>query len=416
MSALRWRMKRTAWDLGMGSAVGVLSGAASAGFLWLLERAIGLREAHPWFLFLLPVLGAASALLYQFWGGDAERGNTLILDEVLEFQGRVPSRMAPLVLAGTLLTHLGGGSAGREGTAVQMGASLARTLGKLPWPWLHLTRSRQRLLLMAGVSAGFGSLFGTPVAGALFGMEVIAIGRLHYEGLLVCMAASFAGDGVCRLLGAHHVGYHPQALAMSGPLALKLLVFAVPVALVAGSFSELTHGLARWTKGALPRPWVRAFLGGCAVLLLAQVFRDQGYLNLGLPWLPRVFQGATPVAPWAFAVKFLFTCVTLGFGFKGGEVTPLFVIGALLGAALAPALGLPVPFIAAVGFIAVFAAASNTPIASTLMGVELFGAGFAGPLVLTGFMAYVLVGHRGIYGSHRLQTSKHRQSEPGLRS
>jgi len=414
MTALRWRAKRTLWDLGMGSLVGLLSGAASAGFLWLLERTIGLRYAHPWLLFLLPVFGMASAWLYRTWGREAERGGALILDEVLEFKGKVPSRMAPLVLAGTLLTHLGGGSAGREGTAVQMGASLARTLGKLPFRWLHLTRSRQRLLLMAGVSAGFGSLFGTPVAGALFGMEVIAIGKIHYEGLLVCTAASFVGDGVCRLLGAHHSYFHPAPLALTWLLGLKLVLFAVPVALVGGGFSELTHALARWTKAWFVNVYLRAFLGGCAVILLAAVFRNPDYLNLGTPWLPRVFEGLAPVSPGAFAVKFLFTAVTLGFGFKGGEVTPLFVIGSLLGATLAPALGLPVPFIAAVGFIAVFAAASNTPIASTFMGIELFGSGFTGPLVITSFLAYVLVGHRGIYGGHRIQTSKHRQSGPGL--
>ena len=182
----------------MGSAVGVLSGAASAIFLWLLERTIHLRMGHLWLVALLPVFGVLSAWLYHQFGKESERGGSLILDEVLEFKGKVPSRMAPLVLLGTLLTHLGGGSAGREGTAVQMGASLARTIGKLPWNWLRLNQSRQRLLLMAGVSAGFGSLFGTPVAGAMFGMEVIAIGKIHYEGLLICGAASFVGDFVCR--------------------------------------------------------------------------------------------------------------------------------------------------------------------------------------------------------------------------
>jgi H+/Cl- antiporter ClcA len=390
----------------MGSVVGVLSGAASALFLWLLERAIQLRTRHLWLLALLPLFGMVSAWLYQTFGKESEGGNTLILDEVLEFQGRVPSRMAPLVLAGTLLTHLGGGSAGREGTAVQMGASLARSLGKLPWPWLRLTRSRQRLLLMAGVSAGFGSLFGTPVAGTVFGMEVIAIGGLRYEGLLVCGAASFAGDGVARLLGAQHVHFHPEALALSGPVALKLLLFAVPVAVVAGGFSELSHALARVTR-ALASPALRALLGGCAVIVLALAWRTTDYLNLGTVWLPRVFDGTGPIPVSAFAVKLLFTVVTVGFGYKGGEVTPLLVIGALLGAALAPWFGLPVPFLGAVGYIAVFAAASNTPLASTLMGIELFGPGFLGPIVITCFLAYVLVGHRGIYGAHRIHTPKH---------
>lgn len=406
MPGLRWRVSKSAWDLGMGSAVGVIAGAASALFLWLLGRTILLREQHLWLILLLPLFGMLSAALYQRWGKDAEQGGALILDEVLEFKGRVPSRMAPLVLAGTLLTHLGGGSAGREGTAIQMGASLARSLGKLPWAWLGLTQSRQRLLLMAGVSAGFGSLFGTPVAGAVFGLEVIAIGKLHYEGLLICAAASLVADGVCRGLGAHHVHFHPVALPLSVSVALKLALFALPVALLAGGFSELSHGLGRWTRRVLANPYLRAAVGGIAIILLALVFRTTDFLNLGTVWLPRVFEGSAPVPSWAFAAKFLFTVVTLGFGFKGGEVTPLFVIGALLGVALAPLLGLPVPFIAAVGFITLFAAASNTPIASTLMGIELFGAGFTGPLVITGFLAYILVGHCGIYGANRIQTSK----------
>jgi H+/Cl- antiporter ClcA len=260
---------------------------------------------------------------------------------------------------------------------------------------------------MAGVSAGFGSLFGTPVAGAVFGMEVIAIGKLHYEGLLVCAAASFVADGLCRGLGIQHFHFPVASLGMSPLLALKLALFAIPVALVAGGFTELTHRLGAWIRQQLSNPYLRAALGGLAVIALALLFRTTDFLNLGTVWLPRVLEGTAPVPSWAFAAKFLFTVVTLGFGFKGGEVTPLFVIGALLGSALAPVLDLPVPFIAAVGFIALFAAASNTPIASTLMGIELFGSGFAGPLVITCFLAYVLVGHRGIYGGHRVHTPKH---------
>ncbi len=407
MYGWRWRLAKSGWDLGLGSVVGVLSGAASALFLWLLERVIELRTDHLWLLGLLPASGALSAWLYLRWGKASDRGGALILDEVIEFKGRVPTRMAPLVLVGTLLTHLGGGSAGREGTAVQMGASLARTVGKLPWPWLRLTCSRQRLLLMAGVSAGFGSLFGTPVAGAVFGMEVVAIGKMHYEGLLICGTASFVGDLVCRALGAHHLHFAVEPLTVSGTVALKLAAFALPVALVAGSFSEATHALAGWTRRVFAHPCLRAAVGGLALIAFTLALRTTDYLNLGTLWLPRVFEGTAPVPPWAFALKFLFTALTLGFGFKGGEVTPLFVIGALLGTALAPLLGLPVPFLAAVGFIALFASASNTPLAALAMGVELFGTGYLAPLMITGFLAYVLVGHRGIYGGHRIHTPKH---------
>jgi H+/Cl- antiporter ClcA len=408
MQQFRRRLGFTVWDLAVGSVIGVLSGAASAAFLWLLDKTIALRVRHLWLLALLPLLGLVSAWLYRHYGKDSEGGGSLILDEVLEFKGRVPTRMAPLVLVGTLLTHLGGGSAGREGTAVQMGASLARTVGKLPWAWLNITQSRQRLLLMAGVSAGFGSLFGTPFSGALFGMEVIAIGKFHYEGLLICSAASVVGDWVCRWFGIHHSHYLVQSMPFGWVLSLKLALFAIPVALLAGAFSEVSHGLARRTKELFKDRWMlRPILGGLAIGALFLLFRDEGYLNLGLPWLGRIFQEGATVAPWAFALKFLFTCVTLGFGFKGGEVTPLFVIGALFGAALAPIFGLPPAYLAAVGFIAVFAAASNTPLASTIMGIELFGAEFIGPLALTCFLAYVLVGHRGIYGGHRVHTPKH---------
>lgn len=406
MQSLRWHQNRVLWDLGMGSAVGLLSGAASAAFMFLLKKVITLRMQHLWLIALLPLLGMLSAWLYAKWGKEAEGGGSLILDEVVEFNGRVPSRMAPLVLIGTLLTHLGGGSAGREGTAIQMGASLARTLGKLPFRWLRLTRSRQRLLLMAGVSAGFGSLFGTPAAGAVFGLEVIAIGQMRYAGLLICLSASFTGDFVCRFLGASHDHFHPAALPMSAPLALKLACFALPVALTAGLFAEASHGLARRMRQKLSNPLLRAFLGGCALLGLTAIFRSTDYLNLGTQWLPKIFEESGNIPAWAFAAKGLFTVVTLGFGFKGGEVTPLFVIGALLGCALAPTFHLPIPFLAAIGYIAVFAAASNTPIASTLMGIELFGGAFTAPLVIPCFLAYILVGHRGIYGGRRIATRK----------
>jgi len=398
------------WDVGAGSLVGLLAGTASAGFLWLLDHVIHLREQHLWLLLLLPFFGVLSAWLYQRFGAAAEGGNRLVMDEVIDFQGRVPSRMAPLVLVGTLLSHLGGASVGREGTAVQMGASLARSLGKLQqtcWgAWLGLNDSRQRLLLMAGVSGGFGSLFGTPVAGAMFGLEVISIGKLHYEGLVICTAAGFVGDWVCRWLGAPHARYLVPAEPWTALLGLKLLLFGLPVALVAGGFSEASQGLARWVRARVANPLLRPFLGGLAILGLVALFRRTDFLNLGTVWFPAVLAGTGPVPTWAFAAKFLFTVVALGFGFKGGEVTPLFAIGALLGAACAPLLGLPPAYLGALGFAAVFATASNTPVAALLLGTELFGAGFLAPLALLCFPAYILVGHRGIYGASRVHTSK----------
>ena len=406
MILLPRRLFWVAWDLAMGCAVGLLAGMASAGFLWLLERVIHVREQHLWLVVCLPAFAALAAWIYLRWGRETEGGNAMVFDEVLQFRGQVRSRMAPLVLLATLLTHLGGGSAGREGTAVQMGASLARTLGKLPWRWLRLTRSRQRLLLMAGVSAGFGSLFGTPVAGAIFGMEVIVVNELHLEGLVICTVASLAGDLMARFLGVHHPHWAVTALPFTAGLALKVALFALPVAAVAAVFTEGIQLLAKQARQWLANPILRAAMGGLAVAVLALLAGSTQYLNLGTVWLPRVFQGGAGVPPWAFAAKLLFTVVTLAFGLKGGEVTPLLVIGALLGCTLAPLLGLPPAYLAVIGYVCVFAAASNTPLASTLLGAELFGAEFIPALALTGFLAYVLVGHRSIYGMGRLSKAK----------
>ncbi|MBK8726763.1 MAG: chloride channel protein [Holophagaceae bacterium] len=283
------------------------------------------------------------------------------------------------------------------------GASLARTLGKLPFRWLRLTRSRQRLLIMAGISGGFGSLFGTPAAGALFGLEAIAPGRLHPEGLVICTAASFVGDLACRALGGQHAAWQVASLPFGWGTLGKAAAFAVPVALLAVAFARGCHGLAAWTRDRFRHWALRPLLGGLLVGGLYLVFPDDGFLNLGLPFLSRIFAEHGPVAPWAFAVKLLFTCVTLGFGFKGGEVTPLFVIGALLGCAFAPLLGWPPGYTAALGMTGLFAAASNTPLASLVLGIELFGPGFAAPLAVVCFLAFVLAGHPGIYGNRAAQ-------------
>jgi H+/Cl- antiporter ClcA len=392
---LRIRLVRLIWDLLMGACVGVLCGGASALFLALLSDVIALREMHPKLLFALPFLGLISTWLYHRFGKESEAGNRLVVDEVLEWKGRVPSRMAPLVLIGTLLTHLGGGSAGREGTAVQMGAALARSIGKLSGSrlgsWLRLTRSRQRLLLQAGIAGGFASVFGTPLAGAIFGVESIQRGRWRMEGLLICFVSSFVGHGLARLLGTKHAHYEIAAMPLSPWLLGKLLLFVLPIVIVAWVFRSSIHALLRWTASHL-QWWLRPILGAACVIALALWLQDTAYLNLGLPWLDRIFRNGDAVPSYAFAAKLAITVLTLGFGFKGGEVTPLFVIGSLLGAALAPFLGVPSSYLAALGFAALFSTASHTPVASILMGVHLFGLPMIAPLICVCAPAYALMG------------------------
>lgn len=397
---------RLAQWLVLGAVVGVLCGLASAGFLVLLDRATAGREGHRWLLSLLPVAGVAIGFVYERWGAPIKGGNNLVIDTIHDDGPEIPVRMAPMVLIGTVLTHLFGGSAGREGTAVQMGASLSDWVSHR----LGLARPLRRQLLAAGVAGGFGSVFGTPIAGALFGLEFVVLGRIEYHALVPALVASVVGDLVTRGVGVTHTLYPTAPALPLGPLVLaKWCVFAAAVAVVTLAFIELTHGLKRHGERLLPRLPARMFCGGLAVVGLAQLFGPD-HLGLGVPTIVRAFHDPSLPA-WSFAAKLVLTAVTLGAGFLGGEVTPLFFVGATLGNVLARGLGLPVPLGAAVGLAAVFAAASNTPLALSVMAVELVGAAALPHVVIVCVLAYLLTGHRSIYPAQRLFFRKARDAE-----
>lgn len=395
--------------------VGVLSGSASALFLWSLDRVTELRWQHEWLLFLLPAAGWATGWVYHRVGKSTEGGNNLILEQIHEPGGGVPSRMAPLILGSTLVTHLFGGSAGREGTAVQMGGSLASAYGRL----CQFGQANQRVLLLAGVAAGFGSIFGTPLAGAVFAMEVLVIGRMQYDALIPVLVASVVGDATCAAWGVHHTTYHIGMAGSGSPLALpdaalmaKVVLVGIASGLVSKLFSELTHGLQHALKKITPAaPW-RAALGGALVIGLVGLVGTRDYLGLGVhadrPGAVTVLSAfaAGGATPWSWWWKLLFTAVTLAAGFKGGEVTPLFFIGAALGNVLATLLGAPVDLFAGLGFIAVFAGASNTPLACTIMGIELFGSHYMIYFAVACFVAYSCSGHSGIYPAQRVGVAK----------
>jgi H+/Cl- antiporter ClcA len=390
-------------------------GSASAFFLWSLDALTRVRFANPWLLWLLPVGGFAVGWIYHHYGSNAAAGNNLLIDEIHQPAAGVPRRMAPLVLLGTLLTHLLGGSAGREGTAVQMGGGIAAAIVRVLKP----DAAGVRLMLMAGVAAGFGSVFGTPVAGAVFALEVLVIGRLQYEALIPCFIASLVADATCRAWGAVHTHYHVAVAPGAAPdpvLLGKIVLAAAAFALVARVFAFSTHRLADLFGRLIPRPAWRPAAGGALVIALFYLSGTPDYLGLGVlgnrpdaVTLPAMFTGAEiPAGAWIW--KLAFTVVTLAAGFKGGEVTPLFFIGAALGNTLAIMLGAPVDLFAALGFVAVFAGATNTPLASTLLGMELFGAGNGLYIATACIVAYRLSGHRGIYPSQRLAVPKFRRS------
>jgi H+/Cl- antiporter ClcA len=393
---------------------GILAGSASALLLFLLEWATATREAHLWIIALLPLAGLAVGLMYHYLGRSVEAGNNLILEEVhAELRtprAVIPARMTPLILIGTALTHLFGGSAGREGTAIQTGASLADQIThiiRLRYPFSERDR---RILLMAGISAGFGSVFGTPLAGAFFGLEVLTVGALTYDAIFSCFLASFIADYVTHAWHIHHTIYTVTQTAPLTPVNLLYTIAAgIAFGLTALCFARSTHAIGAFFKRRVAYPPLRPFFGGLAVALCVLIplhfgFPTTKYIGLGVPTIVAAFSQHLP--RYDFAAKFAFTTLTLGAGFKGGEVTPLFYIGATLGNALSSILPLPSTLLAAMGFVAVFAGAANTPIASSLMALELFGPEAGAFAAIACVVSYLFSGPHGIYHAQRHATHK----------
>lgn len=391
----------TQWLL-LATLVGLVCGAASALFLAALDHSTRTREAHPWLLFALPFAGLLMGAAYERLGAKIKGGNNLVIETLHSDGPEIPLRMAPMVLIGTLLTHLFGGSAGREGTAVQMGASLTDWISHR----LKLDLATRRRLLAAGVAGGFGSVFGTPIAGAIFGLEFVVTGRIEYDALIPALVASLVGDLTTRALGVGH-SHYPSApqLALTPLIALKWAVFSLAIAATSATFIELTHAIKKRGEATLRSLSLRMFVGGLALVVLTLLLDTRMYLGLGVPTITRAF--SDPSLPsYAFALKLLFTAITIGAGFLGGEVTPLFFVGATLGATLARALGLPIALGAGVGMAALFGSAANAPIALAIMAVELLGANALPHVLIVCALSYVLSGHRSIYPAQRLLRGK----------
>ncbi|MGE9744193.1 chloride channel protein [Bdellovibrio bacteriovorus] len=397
---MKFQIKR----LFLSAGVGVMAGMAAAVFLITLNAATLWRESHPWLIWLLPLAGALIGYAYSKYGQNTDKGTGLILEQIHDPSNIIPFRMAPMVLLGTVLTHLFGGSAGREGTAVQMGASLADQFNH----FIKMSPEDRKVLLIAGAGAGYSAAIGAPLAGALFGLEVIQVGRLRLFAVAECLVASFVAFYICRLLGAPHSVFGPVGEISYSALGF-VAVFGAGLAfgLAANVFMRFTHLVERLQKRFVKHPVLKPLVAGVLLVLLFHLEGSFRFVGLGIPVIQDYFtQAASFVDP---VYKTLFTGLTVGSGFKGGEFIPLVFVGSGLGSALSVVLPLSISLLAALGFAAVFGAAANTPLACAVMACEIFGWSIAPYALLACVVAYFVSGHLGIYKNQKIVRSKRDQ-------
>lgn len=394
MNVLKWAC--------LAVVVGILGGTASAIFLASLDWVTNFREDNLWIIALLPLGGLMIGLAYHYLGEDVVKGNNLIIDEYHQPKSPIPFKMAPMVLLGTLITHLFGGSAGREGTAVQMAAAISDQFSRILKP----DADTRRLLIISGISAGFASVFGTPWAGAIFAIEVLINPKINYKVIIASFLAAFVADYTCTAWGIDHTHYSvsdvPEMTAQNLTIAAGAGILFGLTALL---FSASNHFWAKTFKSRIQYPPFRPLIGGTVIAVSILLIGNTKYIGLGIPVIQQAFNDQ--LNSYDFLLKIAFTTFTLGAGFKGGEVTPLFYIGAALGNVLIWIFPLPMALLAGMGFVAVFAGATNTPLACAIMGIELFGIQSSPFIAIACFTAYFFSGLSGIYSSQKIGGMKY---------
>ena len=383
----------------LAAAAGISCGLVGTAFHMAVESVTELRGEYPRLLYGLPLAGLAIVGLYKLLGTEGQ-GTNDIFDQVHK-GGSVSLLLVPAIFLGTVLTHLCGGSAGREGAALQMGGSLGYRVGRL----FGFDERDLRIATTTGMAAFFTALFGTPLAAAVFSIAVVSVDSFYHAAFFPALIGALEAYGISRALGVA-----PTAFAVAAPEpAAGLLVRAGILAALCGLLSVVFCGTIRLAEHQLhkriPNPWLRAFAGGCAVILLTRLCGSTDYNGAGMEVIAAAVEQGT-VRPEAFLLKILFTAVTLGAGFKGGEVVPSFFVGAAFGCAMGPVLGLPAGFAAALGLASVFCGATNCPLASIALAIELFGSGGLLYYALACCVSYVLSGYGGLYSSQTILHSK----------
>lgn len=378
----------------------VVMGIISFVFLKMLGLSSVFREFFPYCIWFLPLSGMLTAFVYKRYGGESSKGNNLIIQSANEGV-KVPKRLAFLTFIFTLLTHFSGGSAGREGTAVQIGGTLTSNVADK----LGFKSDDRKIIILSGLSAAFGSVFGTPLAGAFFGMEVCCIGQLSVSAVIPCFLSSYLANAVTLLLGATHEVHKISAIPS---LDIKSVLVFISASILFGLIGKLFALGVKYLKLLYAKIFkntvLSALIGSVIVVLLIVLLNLNEYEGLSTWQQTTAFEGN---ANWYdMPVKFILTTLTLGAGFQGGEVTPLFDIGASFGGWYANMFGIEPSFLAAIGLICVFGSAANTPITTIMLGIELFGAEAVPYFVFASLISFIASGKSGIYSVQERKLSK----------
>lgn len=383
----------------LASAVGICIGLIATLFSYCLSSAQTLRYTHSWLIYCFPFGGLVIVLLYRFSGVRQSKGTNMVISSVRSTDD-VPLKMAPLIFISTVLTHLFGGSAGREGAALQLGGSLAHQLGKL----FKLDIKDMHIITMCGMSAAFSALFGTVITAAIFPMEVISVGIMYYAALVPCVVASIIASSIATALGVQKEAFIiTEVPAFSFDIIWRVALLAILCAIAARIFCLILHTATEIFRMFIRNQYCRIFVGGCCIVILSMMF-GSSYLGAGMDVIAASIEGH--VIPEAFVLKMLFTSITLGCGFKGGEIVPSFFIGATLGALLGFLLGISPSFGAAIGLMSVFCGVTNCPITSLFLSFELFGFVGISYFLLADAIAYMLSGYESLYHEQKIMYSK----------
>ncbi len=379
--------------------IGVISGVLGTIFHVGVETATQLRTANPWMLWLLPLAGLLIVAIYRITRTEGQ-GTNDIFNQV--HQGdRISLFLLPAIFFSTILTHLCGGSAGREGAALQMGGTIGFHTGRL----FHLDDRDLRTVTMTGMAAFFSALFGTPVAAALFAVMVVSVGQIYHANYLPSLGASIVSYGVSLILGVAPTRFSVISPALDAWMLLRVSILGMGCGLISILFCTAVHGAEHGFKKFVPNPWIRILVGGFAIILLTIICHTTRYNGAGMDVISAAVEQGQAL-PFDFLWKILFTAITLGAGFKGGEVVPSFFIGAVFGCAIGPLLGIPAGFAAAIGLVTVFCGAANCPIAATALAVELFGADGLVYFALACAVGNLFSGYQGLYSSQTILYSK----------